>query len=42
VAFSVLSALAFRRALDRVRARAWERELLVLAHNDDGWANRYP
>lgn len=28
------------RGLDRARDRAWERELLLLAHNDDGWANR--
>ncbi|MDF2585397.1 MAG: hypothetical protein K0R33_4040 [Mycobacterium sp.] len=29
-----------RRGLDRSRHRAWDRELLLLAHNDDGWANR--
>jgi hypothetical protein len=27
--------------LDRSRNRAWERELHLLAHNDDGWANRH-
>ena len=30
-----------RRLLDRSRSRSWERELLVLAHNDDGWADRH-
>jgi hypothetical protein len=41
VALSVLVARALRRWLDRCRARAWERELQLLAHNDDGWANRH-
>lgn len=41
VVVSVLAALVVRRGLDRIRARAWERELLLLAHNDDGWANRH-
>lgn len=41
VVFSILAALIVRRGLDRARARAWERELLLLAHNDDGWANRH-
>lgn len=36
-----LVAYLIRRGLDRSRARAWERELLLLAHNDDGWANRH-
>jgi len=36
-----LAALGVRRGLDRSRDRAWERELLLLAHNDDGWANRH-
>lgn len=35
-----LVAYLIRRGLDRSRHRAWDRELLVLAHNDDGWANR--
>jgi hypothetical protein len=39
--FSGLLALAVRFGLDRSRARAWERELQLLAHNDDGWANRH-
>jgi Trk-type K+ transport system membrane component len=41
VGAAVLIAFASRRALDRHRARSWERELLVLAHNDDGWADRH-
>jgi hypothetical protein len=40
VVFSGILALGIRLGLDRSRARAWERELQVLAHNDDGWANR--
>lgn len=40
VALSVLIAFVIRRWLDRIRANAWERELQLLAHNDDGWANR--
>jgi hypothetical protein len=40
VALSVLIAYLVRRLLDRMRANAWERELQLLAHNDDGWANR--
>ena len=39
--FGVLAALLVRRGLDRLRLRAWERELVLLAHNDDGWANRH-
>jgi len=35
-----LVAYLIRRGLDRSRHRAWDRELLLLAHNDDGWANR--
>lgn len=35
-----LVAHLIRRGLDRSRHRAWDRELLLLAHNDDGWANR--
>jgi hypothetical protein len=41
VAGCVLVAFVVRRGLDRSRDRSWERELLVLAHNDDGWANRH-
>ncbi|WP_019971199.1 hypothetical protein [Mycobacterium sp. 141] len=40
VTLSVLIAYLVRRLLDRIRANAWERELQLLAHNDDGWANR--
>jgi hypothetical protein len=29
------------RGLDRSRDRAWDRELHLMAHNDDGWANRH-
>lgn len=35
-----LAAVGLRLRLDRHRARAWERALALLAHNDDGWANR--
>ncbi|MBJ7337057.1 hypothetical protein [Mycolicibacterium sp.] len=42
VACSALIAFVIRRRLDRSRLRAWERELHLMAHNDDGWANRYP
>lgn len=41
VACTASVAFVVRRQLDRSRARAWERELNLLAHNDDGWANRY-
>lgn len=41
VVCSALVALVLRIRLDRSRARAWERELQLLAHNDDGWANRH-
>jgi hypothetical protein len=37
---SGLAALGVRLWLDRTRVCAWERALLLLAHNDDGWANR--
>jgi hypothetical protein len=40
VACSALVAFGARRALDRSRGRAWERELNLLAHYDDGWSNR--
>ena len=41
VACSAFPALVVRRTLDRSRDRAWERELHLLAYNDDGWANRH-
>ncbi|MCW2731383.1 MAG: hypothetical protein JWR13_2199 [Mycobacterium sp.] len=40
VVISGLGALGIRKWLDRSRAQAWERALQLLAHNDDGWANR--
>jgi hypothetical protein len=40
VVFTGLGALGVRLWLDRFRAHAWESALRVLAHNDDGWANR--
>lgn len=40
VAFAALAAGAARFGLDRMRARSWERELQILAHNDDGWADQ--
>jgi hypothetical protein len=41
VACSLLLALVIRNRLDRSRDRSWERELHLMAHNDDGWANRH-
>lgn len=41
VAGSALMAFFVRRALDRSRDRGWDRELYLLAYNDDGWANRH-
>lgn len=41
VSLAVLAAVTVRVKLDRSRDRAWERELHLLAHNDDGWANRH-
>lgn len=41
VACSALVAFVIRSGLDRSRDRAWEQELHLLAHNDDGWANRH-
>lgn len=41
VAAGALAAFLLRRGLDRSRARAWEQELQLMAHNDDGWANRH-
>ncbi|MET0700787.1 MAG: hypothetical protein ABWY93_14090 [Mycobacterium sp.] len=38
---SLLLALLIRKRLDMSRDRAWERELHLMAHNDDGWANRH-
>jgi hypothetical protein len=38
--FSGLAAVGVRVSLDRHRARAWDRALRLMAHNDDGWANR--
>lgn len=40
VACSAVIAFFARRALHRFRGRAWDRELHLLVHNDDGWANR--
>lgn len=40
VALSAAVALLARRALDRSRDRDWERALNLMAHNDDGWANK--
>jgi hypothetical protein len=37
---SALVAYLIYRGLDRSRDRAWENELHLLAHSDDGWANR--
>lgn len=42
VLFLVFGAAAVRKILDRLRDRAWERELRLLTYNDDGWANRHP
>jgi hypothetical protein len=42
VLFLIFGATAIRRILDRLRDRAWERELRLLTYNDDGWANRHP
>ncbi|MET0475927.1 MAG: hypothetical protein ABW001_14940 [Mycobacterium sp.] len=41
VACGALLAFLIRRGLDRSRDRSWARELQLLAHNDDGWANRH-
>jgi len=42
VLFLVFGACGMRKILDRMRARAWERELRLMTYNDDGWANRHP
>ncbi|WP_199255095.1 Rv1733c family protein [Mycolicibacterium mengxianglii] len=41
VVLAVLMVWALRKGLDRFRATSWERELQLLARNDDGWANRH-
>lgn len=41
VACGALAVFLIRRGLDRIRARAWDSALHLLAHNDDGWANRH-
>lgn len=41
VVCSALIAFVIRRRIDRSRDRAWERELHLMAYNDDGWANRH-
>lgn len=41
VTCSVGASLLIRSGLDRSRDRAWDRELHLMAHNDDGWANRH-
>ncbi|KAA0090862.1 hypothetical protein CIW49_31165 [Mycolicibacterium sp. P1-18] len=35
-----LVGLVVRKALDRSRARSWDRALQLFAYGDDGWANR--
>jgi hypothetical protein len=39
--FAILTLAVLRFLLDRLRARSWERELQLMEHNDDGWANRH-
>ncbi|TPG34952.1 Rv1733c family protein [Mycolicibacterium hodleri] len=41
VACTALLAFLIRKRLDRTREHGWDRELRLLAHNDDGWANRH-
>lgn len=41
VACAALALFLIRRGLDRARDRAWDSALHLLAHNDDGWANRH-
>lgn len=41
VAGGALAAFGVRRGLDGFRDRAWDRELRLRAHNDDGWADRH-
>jgi len=40
VVFCGIVGLAVRKALDRSRARSWDRALQLFAYGDDGWANR--
>ncbi|MEU0494129.1 hypothetical protein [Mycobacterium sp. NPDC006124] len=40
VVFCGLVGFGVRKALDRVRARSWDRALQLFAYGDDGWANR--
>lgn len=42
VLFGGIGAMGVRRGLDRLRVRAWDREIRLLTYNDDGWANRHP
>ena len=39
VGLCALMAFAIRRCLDRYRAASWQRELRLMAYNDDGWAS---
>jgi len=39
VGLCALMAFAIRRCLDLYRAASWQRELSLMAHNDDGWAS---
>jgi hypothetical protein len=39
VGLCALMAFAFRRCLDFYRAASWQRELRLMAYNDDGWAS---
>jgi hypothetical protein len=41
VACAAMVAFGIVRGLERSRDRAWDRELHLMAHNDDGWANRH-
>jgi hypothetical protein len=41
VACAALAVFLIRRGLDRSRDRSWDSALHLLAHNDDGWANRH-
>ncbi|PRC43261.1 hypothetical protein C6A85_000000106245 [Mycobacterium sp. ITM-2017-0098] len=41
IAGAALAAFFIRRTLDGSRERGWDRELRLLAYNDDGWANRH-
>lgn len=39
VGLCALMAFVIRRCLDLYRAASWQRELHLMAYNDDGWAN---